>query len=186
MRRSFEPGLGGVVSLEPQPFLHGCKAAPKSQWVTVNALWYGSSDRLMGLRLLRGRFEGKGAMARRSPFPVACSAETTPPSWAQPVFGCGQRPALDLCPESKIGLIVHFSRDVGFVVCFTAGPSFRPRRSEQESGHPEAAGNEFGRGRGKGRDGLSVCKNILCKNIDRALKSKDQRVAKNSRRVSRR
>jgi len=39
MRRSFEPGLGGVVSLEPQPFLHGGKAAPKSQWVTVKALW---------------------------------------------------------------------------------------------------------------------------------------------------
>jgi len=79
MHRSFEPGLGGVVSLEPQPFLHRCKAAPKSQWVTVKALWYGPSDWLMGLRLLRGRFEGKGAMARRSPFPVACSAETTPP-----------------------------------------------------------------------------------------------------------
>jgi len=57
---AFEPGLGGVVSLEPQPLLHGCKAAPKSQWVMVKALWYRPSDWLEGLRLLWGRFEGKG------------------------------------------------------------------------------------------------------------------------------
>ena len=54
----YEPGRGGVVSLEPQPFLQGCKTAPKSQWVTVKALWYRLSDGLEGLRLLRGRFEG--------------------------------------------------------------------------------------------------------------------------------
>ena len=74
-----EPGLGGVVSLEPQPFLLGCKAAPKNQWVTVEALWYRLSDWLEGLRLLWGRFEGKGAVSERSPFPVASSPETTPP-----------------------------------------------------------------------------------------------------------
>jgi hypothetical protein len=79
MHRSFEPGLGGVVSLEPQPFLHGWKAAPKSQWVTVEALWYGPSDWLEALRRIWGRFEGKGAMDRMSPFPVASSAETIPP-----------------------------------------------------------------------------------------------------------
>jgi len=75
----FEPGLGGVVSLEPQPFLLGFKAAPKSQWVTVKALWYRPSDWLEGLRLLWGRFEGKGAISGRSPFPVASSPEATPP-----------------------------------------------------------------------------------------------------------
>ena len=73
------PGLGGVVSLEPQPFLHGGKAAPKSQWVTVKALWYRPSDWLEGLRRIWGRFEGKGAIGRKGPFPVASSAETTPP-----------------------------------------------------------------------------------------------------------
>ena len=73
------PGLGGVVSLEPQPFLHGCKAAPKNQWVTVKALWYGPSDWLEGLRRIWGRFEGKGAIDGKGPFPVASSAETTPP-----------------------------------------------------------------------------------------------------------
>jgi hypothetical protein len=30
------------------------------------------------MRLLRGRFEGKGAVARKSPFPVADSKEATP------------------------------------------------------------------------------------------------------------
>jgi len=74
-----EPGLGGVVSLEPQPFLHGCKAAPKSQWVTVKALGYRRSDWLEGLRRIWGRFEGKGAIDGKGPFPVASSAETTPP-----------------------------------------------------------------------------------------------------------
>jgi len=68
-----------VVSLEPQAFLHGCKAAPKSQWVTVKALWYGPSDWLEGLRRIWGRFESKGAVGGMSPFPVASSAETTPP-----------------------------------------------------------------------------------------------------------
>ncbi len=79
MRRSFEPGLGGVVSLEPQPFLQCHEAAPKSQWVMMEALGYKSSGWLVGLRLLWGRFEGKGAVGRRSPFPVADSPETTPP-----------------------------------------------------------------------------------------------------------
>jgi hypothetical protein len=84
---AFEPGLGGVVSLEPQPLLHGCKAAPKSQWVMVKALWYRPSDWLEGLRLLWGRFEGKGAIGRRGPFPVASSAETTPPGPGSTVLG---------------------------------------------------------------------------------------------------
>ena len=75
----FEPGPGGVVSLEPQPLLQGSKAAPKSQWVTVKALWYRLSDWLEGLRRIWGRFEGKGAVGRRSPFPVADSPEITPP-----------------------------------------------------------------------------------------------------------
>jgi len=99
MHRSFEPGLGGVVSLEPQPFLHGGKAAPKSQWVTGKALWYGPSDWLMGLRRIWGRFEGKGAIASRSPFPVASSAETTPPAlgsnniWLRPKACLGILPS---------------------------------------------------------------------------------------------
>jgi hypothetical protein len=79
MHRCFEPGLGGVVSLEPQPFLQGYKAAPKSQWVMVEALWYVPSGWPLGLRLLWGRFEGKGAVGGMSPFPVASSPETTPP-----------------------------------------------------------------------------------------------------------
>ena len=79
LRRCLEPGPGGVVSLEPQPFLQGYKAAPRSQWVMVEALWYRPSGWLEGLRLLWGRFEGKGAIGRRGPFPVASSAETTPP-----------------------------------------------------------------------------------------------------------
>ena len=78
MHRSYEPGLGGVVSLEPQPFLHGGKAAPKSQWVTVKALWHRPSDWLEGLRRIRRRFEGKGAIGGMRPFPVASSPETTP------------------------------------------------------------------------------------------------------------
>jgi len=72
------PGREGVVSLEPQPFVQGYKAAPKSQWVMVEALWYRSSDWPEGLRLLWGRFEGKGAIGRRGPFPVASSPETIP------------------------------------------------------------------------------------------------------------
>ena len=92
MRRSFEPGLGGVVSLEPQPFLQCHEAAPKSQWVMVEALWYRPSDWLEGLRLLRGRFEGKGALGGRSPFPVADSQETTPPGRGLKYFyaSCGE------------------------------------------------------------------------------------------------
>ena len=58
------------------------------------ALWYRPSDWLVGLRLLWGRFEGKGAIGGRGPFPVADSPETTPPSWAETGFGCGHRPAL--------------------------------------------------------------------------------------------
>ena len=68
-----------MVSLEPQPFLHGGKAAPNSQWVTVRALGYRPSDRLEGLRRIWGRFEGKGAISGKGPFQVASSAETTPP-----------------------------------------------------------------------------------------------------------
>ena len=77
-----EPGTGGVVSLEPQPFLLGGKAAPKSQWVTVEALWYRPSDLLEGLRRTWGRFEGKGAVGGKGPSPVASSAETIPPGRA--------------------------------------------------------------------------------------------------------
>ena len=92
----YEPGLGGVVSLEPQPFLHGSKAAPKSQWVTVKALWYRPSDGLEGLRLLWGRFEGKGAMSGRGSFPVASSPETTPPVRAQNIYvSCTEVPVED-------------------------------------------------------------------------------------------
>jgi hypothetical protein len=69
-----------VVSLEPQPFLRGGKAAPKSQWVTVKALWYWRFDWLEGLRRIWGRFEGKEAIDRKGSFPVASSAETTPPA----------------------------------------------------------------------------------------------------------
>ena len=43
------------------------------------ALWYRPSGWLVGLRLLWGRFEGKGAVDGKSPFPVADSPETTPP-----------------------------------------------------------------------------------------------------------
>ncbi len=68
-----------MVSLEPQPFLLCGKAAPESQWVTVKALWYGPSDRLEGVRRIWGMFEGKGAIEGKGPFPVASSAETTPP-----------------------------------------------------------------------------------------------------------
>ena len=78
MRRCFEPEPGSVVSLEPKPFLRGYKAAPKSQWVMVEALWYRPSDGPEGLRLLWGRSEGKGAIGRRGPFPVASSPETIP------------------------------------------------------------------------------------------------------------
>jgi hypothetical protein len=78
-QRLAKPGLGGVVSLEPQPFLQCHEAAPKSQWVMVEALWYRPSGWHVGLRLLRGRFEGKGAVGGRSPFPVADSPETTLP-----------------------------------------------------------------------------------------------------------
>jgi hypothetical protein len=73
------PGRGGGVSLEPQPFPQFHPSAPKTQWVMVAALWYRPSDSLEPLRLLWGRFEGKGAVGRRSPFPVADSPETTPP-----------------------------------------------------------------------------------------------------------
>jgi len=45
----------------------------------VVAHWYRLSDWLESLRLLRGRFEGKGAVDGMSPFPVAGSPETTLP-----------------------------------------------------------------------------------------------------------
>jgi tetratricopeptide (TPR) repeat protein len=77
--RVFETWRGGVVSSEPQPSLQCDETAPKTQWVMVAALWHRPSDWLEGLRLLRGRFEGKGAIGGRTPFPVADSAETTPP-----------------------------------------------------------------------------------------------------------
>jgi hypothetical protein len=78
VRRSLSPGPGGVVSVEPQPLLQCHEAAPKSQWVMVEALWYRRSGWLGGLRLLRGRLEGKGAVDGMSPFPVADSPATTP------------------------------------------------------------------------------------------------------------
>jgi len=46
----------------------------------VEALWYRLSVWLEGLRLLWGRFKGKGAVGGMSPFPVAASPETTPRS----------------------------------------------------------------------------------------------------------
>jgi hypothetical protein len=79
MHRPWSPGRGGMVSLEPQPFLQFHEAAPKSQWVMVEALWYRPSDWPMGLRLLWRRFGGKGAVDGMSPFPVAGSPETIPP-----------------------------------------------------------------------------------------------------------
>ena len=49
----------------------------------VVAHGYGPSDGLERLRLLRGRFEGKGAVGGMSPFPVA-ALETDPhPRWPQ-------------------------------------------------------------------------------------------------------
>jgi len=79
---SLEPGHGGVVSLEPQPFLLGGKAAPKSQWVTAKALWYRPSDWLEGLRRIWGRSEGKGAVNGKGPFPVAALNSPHPPARA--------------------------------------------------------------------------------------------------------
>jgi hypothetical protein len=90
------PRSAGVVSLEPQPLLHGGKAAPRNQWVTVRALWYRLSDGLEGLRRIWGRFEGKGAICREGPFPVASSAESTPPGpgsnrvWLRPKACIGE------------------------------------------------------------------------------------------------
>jgi hypothetical protein len=80
MRRCFELEPGGVASEEPQPFLQSHPSAPKTQWDMVAALWYRPSDWLEPMRLLWGRFEGKGAIARRDPFPVADSKEATLPS----------------------------------------------------------------------------------------------------------
>jgi hypothetical protein len=76
----FEPRLGGVVSEEPQPLLQCHASAPKTQRVMVIALWYRVSGWLEGLRLVWGRFKGKGAVGGMSLFPVADSPETTPPS----------------------------------------------------------------------------------------------------------
>ena len=45
----------------------------------VAALWYRPSDWLEPMRPLWERFDGKGAVARKSPFPVADSKEATPP-----------------------------------------------------------------------------------------------------------
>jgi len=52
----------------------------------VEALWYRPSDWLEGLRLLWGRFEGKGAVGGMGPFPVADSKETTPPCVGRGAF----------------------------------------------------------------------------------------------------
>jgi hypothetical protein len=79
-RRPTELGhRGGVASLEQQPFLPCHPSAPKTQWVMVAALWYRPSDWLEPMRLLRGRFKGKGAVARKSPFPVATLKRPHPP-----------------------------------------------------------------------------------------------------------
>jgi hypothetical protein len=78
-QRLFEPRPGGVVSLEPQPFLQCHPSAPKTQWVMLVAHGYRPSGWLERMRLLRGRFKGKGAVVGMSPFPVADSPETTPP-----------------------------------------------------------------------------------------------------------
>ena len=75
----FEPRPGGVVSLEPQPFLQCHPSAPKTQWVMVVAHRYRYSGWLEPMRLVRGSFKGKGAVGGVSPFPVADSPETTPP-----------------------------------------------------------------------------------------------------------
>jgi len=104
----FEPGMGGVVSLEPQPFLQCHPSAPKSQWVMVVALWYRPSDWLEGLRLLRGRFEGKGAVGGTGPSPVADSPETTPPVpgsvilWLRPWQDAEKTPAGKLLKNAQI------------------------------------------------------------------------------------
>jgi hypothetical protein len=45
----------------------------------VVARWYRPSGWLEGMRLLRGRFKGEGAVGEMSPFPVAGSPETSPP-----------------------------------------------------------------------------------------------------------
>src|SRR5512137_2631141 len=45
----------------------------------VVAHWYRPSGWLERLRLVRGRFKGKGAVGGMSPFPVADSPETIPP-----------------------------------------------------------------------------------------------------------
>jgi hypothetical protein len=70
----------GVLFLKPQPFHQDHPSAPKTQWVMVAALWYRRSDWPEPLRLLWGRLEGKGAVGRRSPFPVTDSKKSTPPS----------------------------------------------------------------------------------------------------------
>src|SRR5512136_627909 len=100
---SSSPGPGGVVSLEPQPFLQRHGSAPKTQWVMVVAHWYGSSGWLEGLRLLWGRFTGKGAVGGMSPFPVADSPETTPPGPGLEVFSacCEERGLQDGCEKDQ-------------------------------------------------------------------------------------
>ena len=78
-QRRLEPGTGGVVSFEPQPFPHWRQSPPRTQWVMAVAHGYRFSDWPEGLRLLGRRFCSKGAVPGRSPFPVADSEETTPP-----------------------------------------------------------------------------------------------------------
>jgi hypothetical protein len=79
MRRCFEPGPGGVVSSEPQPFLQCHPSAPKSQRVMVAAHTYRGSGWLEGLRLPLKRLEVMGAVGEVSRLPVADSPETAPP-----------------------------------------------------------------------------------------------------------
>jgi hypothetical protein len=62
----------------------------------VEALWYRPSGWLVGLRPLRGRFGGKGAIRGKGPLPVADSPETTPPIRAQVEFGWDRNTALGL------------------------------------------------------------------------------------------
>jgi len=58
----------------------------------------------MGLRLLRGRFKGKGAVGGMGPFPVADSPETTPPRpWAHKIYArCTEVSVSD----SKVSFVV--------------------------------------------------------------------------------
>ena len=115
MRRCHEPGLGGVVSLEPQPFLQCHEAAPKPQWVMVQALWHGASGWLDRLRLLRGGFKGKGAVGR-----------------LESISGCGlardhtPRPGLMTSMHRAKMLLVYDSKTI--IASFRVGTNYRDQR----------------------------------------------------------